>query len=108
MLYCEDCRTERGWPEGFTISTRCCEFCGQTCLCHDRPSRTLPPVPKPESAMGMEVKRIAQEKLGLYALDYTGDDQPEIRDVTVEDIKSALEAAYRAGEASAKYIPPRD
>ena len=50
---------------------------------------------------------IAQERLGLFALDYTSDEHPEIRDVTVEDIKSALEEAYRAGEASAKYIPPR-
>lgn len=57
--------------------------------------------------MSREVRRIAQERLGLYALDYAGSENPEIRDVSVEDIKSALEDAYRAGEASAKYFPPR-
>jgi hypothetical protein len=58
--------------------------------------------------MSREVRRIAQERLGLYALDYTNSEQAEIRDVTVEDIKAALEDAYRAGEASAKYVPPRN
>lgn len=58
--------------------------------------------------MSLEVRRIAQERLGLFALDYTNEEHPEIRDVTVEDIKAALEDAYRAGEASAKYIPPRN
>ena len=76
-------------------------------MCHDRPSRTLPPPPKPESAMSLEIRRIAQARLGLFALDYGAGDHPEIRDVTVEDIKAALEDAYLAGEASAKYIPPR-
>ena len=58
--------------------------------------------------MSREVRRIAQEHLGLYALDYTNGEHPEIRDVTVENIKTALEDAFRAGEISAKYIPPRD
>jgi len=62
--------------------------------------------------MSIEVRRIAQDRLGLYALDYTNGEHAEIRDVTVEDIKAALEESYRAGErageASAKYIPPRD
>jgi len=57
--------------------------------------------------MSMEIRRIAQARLGLFALDYGAGDHPEIRDVTVEDIKAALEDAYMAGEASAKYIPPR-
>lgn len=108
MLYCEECRTKRSWPEGLSSSTGRCELCGETVACHDRPSRTLPPPPKPESAMSMELRRIAQERLGLYALDYSNDDHPEIRDVTLDDIKGALEEAYRAGEASAKYIPSRD
>jgi hypothetical protein len=107
MLYCEECRTERCWPEGLRLSTGRCELCSKTLVCHDRPSRSLPSPKRPESAMSMEVRRIAQERLGLYALDYTNDEHPEIRDVTVEDIRAALEAAYRAGEASAKYIPPR-
>jgi len=107
MLYCEECRIKRGWPEGFTSTTRSCELCGKTHVCHERPSRSLPAPPKPESAMSIEVSRIAQDFLGLYALDHAGGDDPEIRDVTVEDIKIALEAAYRAGEASAKYVPPR-
>lgn len=107
MLYCEDCRIKRGWPEGLSSTTRRCELCGETCECHDRPSRTLPAPPKPESAMSMEIRRIAQERLGLYALDYTAGEHPEIRDVTVEDIKTALQDAYLAGEASAKYVPAR-
>ena len=107
MLYCEECRIKRCWPEGFLSSNGRCELCGETRTCHDRPSRTLPPPPKPESAMSMEVRRIAQARLGLYALDYTTGEQPEIRDVTLEDIKAALEDAYLAGEAVAKYIPPR-
>jgi len=107
MLYCEECRIKRGWPEGVLPLTGRCELCGETRLCHDRPSRTLPPPPKAESAMSLEVRRIAQERLGLFALDYTNGEHPEIRDVTVEDIRAALEEAYRAGEASAKYIPPR-
>lgn len=107
MLYCEECRIERGWPGGLLSATGLCELCGETRVCHDRPSRTLPPPPKPESAMSREVRRIAQDRLGLYALDYTNSEQAEIRDVTVEDIKAALEDAYRAGEASAKYVPPR-
>jgi len=57
--------------------------------------------------MSMEVRRIAEERLGLYSLAYTNGEQPEIRDVTVDDIRTALEDAYRAGEASAKYIPSR-
>lgn len=57
--------------------------------------------------MSMELRRIAREKLGLQALDYAEGELPETWDVTVDDIKAALEAAYRAGEASAKYIPPR-
>jgi len=57
--------------------------------------------------MSLEIRRIAQARLGLFALDYGAGDHPEIRDVTVEDIKAALEDAYLAGEASAKYIPPR-
>jgi len=58
--------------------------------------------------MSMEVRRIAQDRLGLYALNHTNDEHPEIRDVTVDDIRTALEEAYRAGEAAAKYIPPRN
>lgn len=58
--------------------------------------------------MSRELRRIAQERLGLYALDYSNEEHPEIRDVTIEDIKAALEDAYRAGEASAKYVPPRN
>jgi len=108
MLYCEDCRMKRSWPAGFLSSNGRCELCGETLVCHDRPSRTLPPPPKPESALSLEVRRIAQERLGIYALDYTNGECPEIRDVTVEDIKAALEEAYRAGEAAAKYVPPRD
>lgn len=108
MLYCEECRTNRNWPEGiFSGTTRACELCGQTRLCHERPSRSLPAPPKPESPMSMEIRRIAQERLGLYALDYTAGEHPEIRDVTVDDIKAALQDAYLAGEASAKYVPPR-
>lgn len=57
--------------------------------------------------MSMELRRIAREKLGLKALDYAGGELPEVWDVSVDDIRAALEAAYRAGEASAKYIPPR-
>jgi hypothetical protein len=57
--------------------------------------------------MTMELRRIAQAKLGLQALDYASGDFPEIWDVSLDDIRAALEAAYRAGEASAKYIPPR-
>ena len=57
--------------------------------------------------MSLEIRRIAQARLGLFSLDYCADDHPEIRDVTLEDIKAALEDAYLAGEASGKYIPPR-
>ena len=57
--------------------------------------------------MSIEIRRIAQERLGLYALDHTASEHPEVRDVTLEDIKAALQDAYLAGEASAKYVPPR-
>ncbi|MDD5350046.1 MAG: hypothetical protein PHQ12_07530 [Chthoniobacteraceae bacterium] len=107
MLYCEECRIKRNWPEGLLASNGRCELCGDTCLCHDRPSRTLPPPPRPESAMSIEIRRIAQARLGLFSLDYCAEEHPEIRDVTLDDIKAALEDAYLAGEASAKYIPPR-
>lgn len=58
--------------------------------------------------MSIEIRRIAQERLGLYSFDYSDEDRPEVRDVTLDDIRAALEEAYRAGEASAKYIPPRE
>lgn len=107
MLYCEDCRIKRSWPEGYLSSNGRCELCGETSLCHDRPSRTLPPPPKPETPMSIEIRRIAQARLGLFSLDAGAGEHPEIRDVTLEDIKGALEDAYLAGEASARYIPPR-
>ena len=108
MFYCEDCRIERRWPAGLSTVTHRCELCGRTGVCHDRPSRSLPPPPKPETPMSIEIRRIAQERLGLYSFDYSNEDHPEVRDVTLDDIRAALEEAYRAGEASAKYIPPRE
>src|SRR5580765_8431558 len=42
MFYCEACRKERDWPEGFSRSYGPCEICGTPALCYDIPSRALP------------------------------------------------------------------
>ena len=42
MFYCEKCRVERKWPEGFMKSHGRCECCDTVAYCHDRPSRSLP------------------------------------------------------------------
>ena len=42
MFYCESCRQERSWPEGWTFSRGPCELCGEVARCHDVPSRNLP------------------------------------------------------------------
>jgi hypothetical protein len=46
MFYCEKCRVERKWPEGFMKSRGNCELCGNIAHCHDRPSWSLPRPPE--------------------------------------------------------------
>jgi hypothetical protein len=68
-----------------------------------------PPLANASSAAeagNADVHRDPADRAGA-AGPFFAEDHPEIRDVTLEDIKAALEDAYLAGEASAKYIPPR-
>lgn len=48
MFYCEKCRKELAWPEGFAKSFGPCEVCGTSTECNDVASWLLPlPKPKP-------------------------------------------------------------
>lgn len=42
MIYCEACRRERDWPEGFIYARGCCELCGMLSICHDLHHSRLP------------------------------------------------------------------
>jgi hypothetical protein len=42
MFFCEGCRKDNDWPEGFMRSFGPCEVCGRRANCHDVPSRALP------------------------------------------------------------------
>lgn len=42
MFYCEKCRKDQGWPEGFSTSYGPCEICKSVAICHDVPSNHLP------------------------------------------------------------------
>ena len=55
--------------------------------------------------MALEMDRIAREVLGLHTVHHACGEHREIRDVSVDDLRNALQAAYRAGEASSKRIP---
>ncbi len=44
MFYCDECKEKNKWPESFTKSVGHCESCGKYIVCHDVPSRFLPPV----------------------------------------------------------------
>ena len=47
MFFCDNCRYENGWPEGWIKSQGRCEVCKRPALCSDIPSRFLFP-PEPE------------------------------------------------------------
>lgn len=42
MFYCEECAEKEGWPYLSTRSRGPCEICGETKICTDVPSRSLP------------------------------------------------------------------
>lgn len=47
MFYCDDCRIKRNWPNSFIQSRGQCECCGESAVCWDRPSSSLPKGPVP-------------------------------------------------------------
>lgn len=69
MFYCEECRLENGWPEGYSVSHGPCECCGKTKLCFDVPSRALPtpkPAPKPIETKPAKSPRKSAEYHAAY------------------------------------------
>lgn len=49
MFYCETCRVERNWPEGWSMSKGPCELCKQVRVCYDVSSNHLPDPPPPKN-----------------------------------------------------------
>lgn len=41
MYYCDECRKENNWPEGFIKSHGPCEVCDKFALCSDIPAKDL-------------------------------------------------------------------
>jgi hypothetical protein len=49
MFYCDSCRKEREWPDGYALSRGKCEVCGKVAVCYDIHHSLLKvPVPKDE------------------------------------------------------------
>lgn len=44
MFYCDKCRQQLQWPEGFSKSAGPCEICGVTAVCYEVPASRLPPL----------------------------------------------------------------
>lgn len=43
MFFCDECKTQNGWPGIIPLSRGPCECCGKVRDCYDVPSAFLPP-----------------------------------------------------------------
>lgn len=68
MFFCEPCRVEREWPEGFIQSRGPCELCGVVSVCYDIPSRALPPPPPLFPTEEIACAAIRYDDIGVLAL----------------------------------------
>ncbi len=64
-------------------------------------------IEKSQMVNDQEIKRIAKEHLGVYTLETRNSDSLDFHDVSVWQVKHALEAAYIAGAKSKRFIKPR-
>jgi hypothetical protein len=62
MLFCEDCRINKGWPDSLVWPRTKCEVCGATGECYDVPAVML----IPEDKLSLEQKGIRRMLLAGF------------------------------------------